>query len=208
MIERTRDEGSERRRRDGVPDAPNVLLLSPSRSAAEAETCADLLACDPAAGAAALRVEFGHTPVYDTWEWPSGVDESPASFKIISIGQRTGPGDDPDRFPSTDVSVERIEGPAGLDEVGVRIAETLLGWCETYGHVSLCLDSLSSLQRRVGLDATYHFLHVLSTHVSRLGVRAHYHLDPGKHAIETTYTYETLTGGIVATRGVEIAPSY
>jgi hypothetical protein len=118
VIERTRDEGRERRRRDGVPDAPNVLLLSPSRSTAEAETCADLLSCGPGAGASALRVEFGHSPLDDRWGWPSGVDESPAPFKIISIGQRTGRGDDPDRFPSTDVWSSGSRGARALMRSG------------------------------------------------------------------------------------------
>lgn len=185
-----------------VPEAANVLLLAPGGSPVEADNCADLLARGGSEDVAVLRIEFGRSaPAF-----PEEVASRTGSFKVITIGQRSDPGDGTGE--TIDVTVERVEDPRGLDEIGVRTSETLERWREAYDEVHLCLDSLSALQHHVGRDAAYQFLHVLSRHVSMLDVRAHYHLDPGENDLETTYTYETLVDGIVAGGDVEISPEY
>lgn len=206
--------GLRPREADDDDDEPsNVLLLAPAGRSRG--LCSDhVFGVDRGSragvgGPAVVTIEFPGRSVDRASAWAEPADRWPVAMKVISVdgGREEEPAHRRlrERAPPG-VSVERVGYGDDLVLVGVEVAETLRSFEETHDDVVICVDSLTPLVELAGLDRTYRFLRVLSRDVRRSDIRAHYHLDPNRHDLQTTYLLESLADAFVVAGDVDIGP--
>lgn len=194
------------RPRAGERDAPsNVLLLAPTERGPS--VCSDHVSRAGSDALAVLVIEFPRLTGGFANAWSTRDPPWPEALEVLSVcrgSTQTGPVDRlRDRAPES-VSVESASVGDDLVLAGIEVAETLASWQDTYDDVVLCLDSLTSLVQLAGVDRTYRFLHVLTEHVRRGDIRAHYHLDHTRHDLRTTFLLETLADAFVVAGDVDV----
>ena len=186
-------------------DAATVLLLSPSFSDHEGETCADLLLPEEADGQNALWVSYTKSPDKQVRRFRSRSASAPRNVGIISVDDAArsaaataGTGGGPDAVGET------ITSPNDLTGLGIRITEYLKRWQGNEARTVVCFDSLTALLQYVELETAYQFLHVLSGRFAAVGAFAHFHMDPTAHDDKTVETIVSLFDAVVELDGDDV----
>lgn len=182
------------------PDASNVLVLASTISSTDDRVCTDLLTHGPSPEVATLHVDYTRSSANPLGDGSPPANRSVKRYKRISVGHQAGNEADhhPDNQASSiDVELAHINNAGNLTALGVEIAETLSEWDGLPGDIGFCFHSLTPLCQYAEVDRIYRFLHEMTGHLSQVGARAHYHMDPDAHDDRTIATVQTLFDAIV-----------
>lgn len=192
MSNRAPGFGDEQRERAVSSDSEgsNVLVCAPPDDPGRSDTCANLLCqSSSAADRNVLSITCGTTPDgwVESWRIHDGGPSNVVGFIDVceqvrstaaSIGGSVRPSDC--RNPITTVGQPNVG-----DKLDASVAMYLDDWADGRTHTVVCLDSLTSLLDRIGLDATTQLLRGLTYRVSNAGAHAHYHIDSDAHSAST-----------------------
>lgn len=182
------------------PDASNVLVLASTISSSDDRVCTDLLTHDPTPEVAVLQIDFTRSSANPLEDGSPPADCSVQRYKRVSVGHQAGNVADhqPDhQASSTEVDLAHISNAGNLTALGVEITETLSEWDRRPVDIGFCFHSLTPLYQYAEIDRIYRFLHVMTGHLSQVGARAHYHMDPNAHDDSTITTVQTLFDAVV-----------
>lgn len=185
---------------DGVATpASNVLLLAPTISAVDIEACMELLATDGASSGPVMSVGYTITPEQRTENWHQFVDaELPRNWKFVDVktsGHDVGP--DGPGGAGSDGDVVALTDPGNLTRLGIEVTEPLDDWTGEERRIAFCFHSLTPALQYTDVDTLFRFLHVLTSHLSRAGAVAHFHLDPTAHEPRTINTLRSLFDAVI-----------
>lgn len=179
-------------------DASNVLLLGSPLEAANAEACTDLLTIAEPRHENVLCLSFTQSPDERVRQWRTHVDADPGSFVVVHAGSTTRSAAGRARADQPfEITVETVTDPGDLTGMGIAITRYLDRWIGTERRVVFCFHTLTSLLQYADLTRGYRFLHVLTSHMNRVGAVAHYHLDPSAHEDRVTNTLKTLFDAVI-----------
>lgn len=185
--------------RERIGDASNVLLLAPALSAEGEDACAELVSLAPLEDEIALSVSFAGDPDERLDVWQTRLDGLPAEVGIVDVneGTRSAATDAADsRRPAT-VTVDVVDDPDNLTDVGVALTKYLKQWSGRDAQVVGCVDSLTTLLQYVELQRAFRFLHAVTRRLAEVDAVTHYHLDPAAHDERTINTLKQLFDAVV-----------
>ncbi|MEF8851523.1 MAG: hypothetical protein V5A28_03750 [Haloarculaceae archaeon] len=177
-------------------DARNVLLSAPSMSGDERGVCTDLLLGADPAETSVLWVTFRRDPGGCIEQWTGATADVPLNGAVIAVGG-AGAGD-------VDVEwadVESVSSASDLTGLGIAIGEFLSVW---EGDVVVCFDSLTAMLQYVELETAYEFLHAVTGQLYAADARAHFHMDPSAHDVQTVDSITSLFDAVVELGGGDL----
>ncbi len=178
----------------------NVLVCAPPDEPRRSNTCAKLLG--PASDDRnVLSITCGTTP--DGWaeSWQIHDDGASNVVGFIDICEQvrsTAASVGCSIRPSDSLSpITTVGQPDVGSKLDASVAMYLEDWADERTNTVVCLDSLTSLLDRIGLDATVQLLRVLTYRVTDAGAHAHYHIDSTSHSTSTLDALRPLFDRIV-----------
>ena len=178
--------------RGRLTDASTVLLLSPSFSDHEGDTCADLLLPEEADRQNALWVSYTKSPDEQVRRFRSRTASAPRNVGIVTVDDAARSAAVAGGAGGTETVGETVTGPNDLTGLGIHITEYLKKWQGVGGRTVVCFDSLTAMLQYVDLETAYQFLHVLTGRFAAVGAFAHFHMDPTAHDDRTIETVLSL----------------
>lgn len=179
---------------DRLGDASTVLLLARAVSDDENAACTALLTVEPPEREAVMVITFTQSPADRLDIWQRHVDELPATFGVIGVGERSRDARTPDH---ADVTVKTIRTPGDLTGVGVAVSELTGEWIQEAHRPVVCFHSVTVLLQYADLQQAFRFLHTLTGRLEEIDAVAHFHLDPSAHDEQTLKTLRPLFDAVV-----------
>ncbi len=171
-------------------ESGNTLLLAPTTDPIDAVERAVV----PAVSLRewnVLLVAYGHDHRRLRAAWHDRMDDSPAGFGAISVGEDTPPHRRASPVSRTGRDVTTvIRNPTDLVELGTTISLYLDDW--TVGRTLVCFHSLDELSAHVDAETVFRFLHVLTRRLSEADAVGLFALDRTAVDERTARTLEPL----------------
>lgn len=175
----------------------NVLVLAPSMAEEADAYCAEHLASfQGTADPNTLFVSLDGSPDRRVGVVCRGQAARPANVSVVCCDETRsaatarpvdGPGVEPGPWIGT------VSLPADLTGLNTRIRQVLSAWEDDPGPVELCFHSLTALLRDIeDRAAAFRFCRIITSHLTAIGTRSHFHLDPAAVDEQTVTTFTRL----------------
>ncbi|WP_266077856.1 DUF7504 family protein [Haladaptatus caseinilyticus] len=182
---------------DPTPSARNVLLFCP---AVDDETDTKRLSrrspIDPTT-CNALFLSYERPPEELLERWQSHVGEKPAEFGAIAVGKYSSSPQAEVLRSDTDRNIVSIANPERLGRLQTAVYLFLDQWSANDQQSMLYFDSITAMLRYVNRTTAFRFLHSLTDSLRRLGVTAHFYMNPDVHDEETLAIFRPLFDTVV-----------
>jgi len=158
----------------------NTLLLASAIGSGARSTCLEMLSTDGFSETKAIHVLYMESAVERYQEVDEHCRAHPDQTAVIAVGSGGVVGQrGPD--PPGDYYVQSLTDAADLTGLGMALNDCLSEWDDPDTDLVCCFDSLTILLQYAELDRVFRCLHMLTTMLSDVDARAHFHLDPAAH---------------------------
>lgn len=179
---------------DMVGDVANILLLGPLLCPADYDLCSKLLTGEEQE-TPLLLVTLSQSPDERLNGLRSYLRGDPQEIVVLDVGDPVGSGSRTTTSleGEASVTVESVPDPTDLMRIGITISRYLSEWNREGAEPVVCFHSITGLLQFVeDRKSAFRFLHVLQSHVTATGARAHYHMDTGAHGEDVIGTFRPL----------------
>lgn len=178
----------------------NILVLAPSRDQVSGGVCSDYLSFTDSEQERVLLVSLTQAPDDRLCVWREQVgDRSPADVAVITargssptstrrVGESAG-------IDAANLTIESVDSPGNLTQLGVRITNVLSEWPDS--QIIVCFQSVTTLLQYVDADQAFQFLHTLTQYVRNVDGIAHFHMDPDAHDDQVVSTLQPVFDTVV-----------
>lgn len=185
-----------------LPETGSVLLAGDPHTHETQDRCVTLMTPATDQPLTLLYVAFTRTNGTRQPTWMNIVGKSwPTRVCIVTAGGDPVsliPTYDGSEGPPVPTTIETVSDPADLTTLGIAITKCIRG-AGTDGQMAACVRSITGLLQYVELDRAYQFLDVLTSSVSGIDGRFHFHVDPEAHDERTMNTITGLFDAVVET---------
>ncbi|MFP9193931.1 hypothetical protein ACLI4Q_20210 [Natrialbaceae archaeon A-CW1-1] len=179
----------------GQSAGSNTLVLSKPPESDEVVTYIDRLSTSSSQSTAIITSHY-HSSQSIIDSWRNLLGPLPPNLGIISVGESmrsTAAGPSTIEMQNTSVSTVSEKDITGIS---IALNEYINRWKNEPQPV-LWFDSVTPLEKSVGLETTFRFLHLVTGSVQWSNIDGFYHMDPSAHDEQTIHSIMHLFDNVV-----------